>query len=296
MVRGGLGGGLAWFRRGTRATTLLALCSVAAAAGQGKVELRLKLPGSLTYVNTTDMDMLISVGGGRAPMKIKTKQVMTLRLSISGSEASNYKVVSTVADSKTTSPEKGAVPLNLAEIDKSVVGSRTTATYDSRGNLIGTAKVQGQTSEMLGQLASSMGYFSSGFMGVLYPKDPVGSEASWMTSLDLGRLLSKALNGVARPTSERIPLRYKLLKFSRSGGKQLAHIQVTMKGTINMAPTAKQGQITGSSVKANIDSKGTVQVDTATGIPQSSTMNATTSMTVDGQPFSQKMAITVKRL
>ena len=88
--------------------------------------------------------------------------------------------------------------------------------------------------------------------------------------------------GAGAPTGGKIPLKFKLESLTKSGGKTVAKIDVTMSGDMSMSPG-------GQTVKMHLQATGFFTVDVATGVTIVSDVKSTNHLAGPGMTMVQNM-------
>ncbi len=260
----------------------LAFGSAFAGTGQAKVTLKFNFKNGQKMNYDSTMSMTSSgMGGPGAGMNMKT--TMKQAIVITSASAKSFTAKTTVSDTKMTSNN----PQLQNAIGKDDRKSQSfTATYDLTGKLLSGAA--GNAS--MGQLGAS-----SGFMGANYPTTPVGVGSTWSVKLDLSKAGANSPMTANMKTTGDIPVKYTLKSFGTRNGKRTAVIGMVMKGTANITmggrPSGGNSRNAGQNMTMIMvmDGTGTVIVDVATGLVYESTLNASTTVTMQGMSFGQKI-------
>lgn len=264
--------------------------------GKGALRLRLQLGQQFSYRTVTSTSMSIARGEGSEPIELSTKQQQSILLDVEAKTDKGYKIQTTVRESKSAITQGQGAGASMEEADKSAVGKTTVATYDSRGTMIGALRgVQSGQKSNDGSIGN-MGFFSTGFLGLIYPKGEVKKGTSWTSSVDMGKALGKALGGMrAANKSGRIPIRFTILRLETSEKGVLAHIGFSMNGQVEFAPVASRGIIE-SGPLAIVRSNGKAVVPLTSGIPVRCDLAAKTEFRTSDGTSTQRVTVAMKRL
>ena len=242
---------------------LVASLSVAALGASQSVLLRYKPPVGKTMSYVYSMNMTQTVPGMASAMGFSQTLPMTLRvLSRNGMLTTTQ---TKTGQAKVTIPAGSPMAAGKAQMEAASSNKTSTTTVDELGNV---------------KSASGLGAnMASGSQGVAFPKNPVKVGQSWTSTVDMSKTMGPA-GGAGK-----IPVVYKLV--SLSGGT--ATLAVTMNGTTTMKMGAQP-------MAMRMMSKGTMAIDTATGMMKSMSMNVNTNVKLGatGQTMTMKMVMSMK--
>jgi len=274
--------------RSSRLAVLALLASTAGAAFAQKVTLQFMPPvgKNYNYVMTNDIKSAASAGLGM-------NQNISVLVSILSKSAPGTKVRMKITDVKVKSPAGSPAAANMEQVRKQMVGSTTDMVYDARARMVGTPT---SSNPRMQQMMGSMGGMGTGFMGVEFPAGPVGPGSKWNTTIDLGKVMGGAMPMMQMGKNSKIPVAYTLQKVENKGGKKLATIAVVISGKMDLS--MGQGRPGGQSMKIglNMNTKGTMVVDMATGIPSSGKSAGTVEISMNGQRSMTQTLSTTFRL
>lgn len=261
---------------------------------EGALRLKLQAGQQLSYRSVTNMSMSIARGEGAEPVVLSTKQQQSLGLAVASTSEKGYLVRTTVKDSKSAITQGQGAGASLAGADKATIGVTTESTFSDRGVAVGATRVV-RNGKATGAASGNMGFFSTGFLGIIYPKGEVKPGSSWASSVDMGKVLGKALGGM-KPAAKsgRLPIRFKLLKFEATDKGPLAHIGFSMSGQVEFAPTVINGTIE-SGPLAILRSNGKAVVQVSTGIPLRCDLAAKTEIRSSDGRSTQRVTVAMKR-
>lgn len=293
-VNFGIKGGLLPRLKGVRTLSCLCLATlVGATAWPQAITLRLNPPAGKKAVYSATTAIQMKAGANSAgPMNMDSTQRITMTLEVLSKSAKGFKVRTTISDVSVTAP-KGSMMEGMAKaIEDTTRGFTVTGLYDPLGNNVGKLEMGGKAAA--NPLASSMSNMGAGFLGVVFPSGPVSPGSTWKSSIDMKDMMGAASAGAAALSKGgQIPISYKLLKVEKRGGKTLAHILYSMKGSAEMgAPSGAKSAAT--KVTLVIDAQGTVVVDVATGFPESSAAKGRNTIRANGMDVVQTMDISMK--
>ena len=278
-----------------RTFVAVAACSLACWSAAQSVTLRLKLPvgKKLVYTNDTRMDIHMKMpknqGGPTMPddMGMTINQVTNVQ--VVSKSAKGYVTKMTIVEAKATADKGNPMGTMISGMAEQMKGSTVEATYDELGNIVGSLKTttkSGATMQM-----GQTGDMKFGFMGLICPKNAVSVGSSWSQSIDFSKVMAGNQMARGMQIGGSMPLTYKLVKVANAGGKSIATVSVTLGGTMTIGGQSAAGA---STMTAKISGGGTILVDVATGLPQTSTINLNMSMMAMGMPITQKMVMTQK--
>lgn len=284
-------------RSSVRTAVVVAACALACWSSAQSVTLRLKLPvgKKLVYTNDTRMDINMKMpktqGAPTMPENMGVTMNQVTETQVVSKSAKGYLTRMTIVEAKATADKGNPMGAMIAGMADQVKGSTVEAVYDELGGIVGSVKTTMKSGAMPQMGRSSDMKF--GFMGLLCPKNRVSVGSTWSTSIDFAKVMSGNQMGQGMQISGTMPLTYKLVKVASAGGRNMATVSVTLGGTMTIGG---QGSKTtaGGTMTAKISGGGTMIVDVATGIPQTSTIKMTMNMNAMGVPVTQKMVITQK--
>lgn len=254
------------------------------------VKLALNLPQGSKYtykstiVQSNDM-------GGQSKAQAMT-QTMTQVVQVVKRTGANHRIKTTITDVKSSGGGEQMASMH-SQIQKSLKGSTIEADYASTGK-VSNMKTGGTENAQMMKMMRSL---DIGFMGMMYPGKAVAVGAIWNGSIDMKKILADipGANMMKVTSGGTFPVRYKLAGVKNVGGKQMATIAVSVNGNMSLTmDMPNQGGQQGQKMdmKLALTSNGTIQVNTANGLPTYSTSNSTMKMNMMGMDMTQKITST----
>jgi hypothetical protein len=271
---------------GSRLAFVLFPLAVSATGSALTVVLRFKPPvgAKRSYTSTMTMSMSASspTPGMKGPMTftmvtptemrvVKRQEGMTTIETKSGKPKVTFPPNSVLAPMKASMESHG--------------GGTSSVTMDEFGKLTAVSVVsKGQPSMDTGPMAKSM---TTGLQGVSFPKQAVKVGDTWTSSLDMGKMISAAAK--AAPSSKPMLVTFRLAAIENQGGKRLARIAMTMKGSMKI-------DASGQSVPISMSMSGYSLIEADTGLTVGTAMTSDSTFTVMGNTMKQHMVMTMKSL
>jgi len=262
--------------RVVRLPTLVSLIALSGLAGATrppeaeKISLRFKPAPGAKFKYDVSSKMSQDFGGQTTDSTSKS----TLSFEVLSSDDKAVKIRTTIEDISTDNAMAAAM------IDQAK-GKSFDGTYDDHGR---TKEIKGDGSQFAAMAAEALG--GAGFLGVVFPDDPVDTASIWSSKLDVGKMVQAMSPGGDGSAGAAIPITFKVMGFTDEGGKKLVSIDFTIKGSTTMT-------VQGNDMSMKVDSSGTVVIDAATGLVQSETVKGKNTVEVGGNTIDQDVSMTM---
>lgn len=282
------------FQNSLRSLAVAGIFMAAAASMGQSVLLRLNLPvgKSMKYTMTNKMTST-SPGGGGSPMNLDMTQKIDTTMKVLSKTAKGHKI-QTVVDKATVSAPKGsAMASQASQMGSSMKGASYSAIYDAQARMVAGSL---ESTGAMGRAMTQMGAMNAGFLGVEFPAKQVAPGATWSSSIDFAKLMAGMGPAANMKANGKIPIKYKFAKLENRGGKQIAHVNYTMIGNVDMAMGGNNAQANGMKIKVGINMAGKLQIDVASGAPLAGASGGTTSINFGTMNMGQKMAVSFKQV
>jgi hypothetical protein len=163
-----------------------------------------------------------------------------------------------------------------------------------------TGKTSNMSTTASGQakmMVSMMQALDAGFLGIVYPTNPVGVGSSWSATLDLTKMMGAIPGGSMMKivSGGKIPMKYKLLGIKGSGNNRVAGLSISGAGSMTMQVTPPQGQGQPQKMTMKFNTSTSAKVDVATGMPSTMDGNATIVMQIMGNTMTQHLKVKMVR-
>jgi hypothetical protein len=272
----------------TLSLALLATGVFADASAQ-KISLRFVPPVGKTFNYVASNDVKGAAGG---PQIGNMGQTMEMAVSILSKSAKGTKVRTKITGVKVKAPAGSPMANRSKAMQDQLKGLTSELVYDARARMVGTASA---SDPRMAQVMGRMGSMGAGFLGVEFPAGPVGPGSKWNSSIDIGKLMGAAMPGMMKPTrGGKVNIVYTLQKLEKKGGKNLARVAMTMNGSvdldINMGAQGSQPM----KMSMSLSMKGTILVDTKTGMPTSGESKGTIGVKMPQGSMDQNLTSTFK--
>jgi hypothetical protein len=175
-------------------------------------------------------------------------------------------------DAPAGSPFAGAMKSQMAKGEK---GESATIQIDRH---FGMHNVTGKASSM-----------SNAFGGMSFPTHALRIGDSWVTSVDLSKVMGAMGGGVGAPAGGKLNIKNRLTAIRQINGATIAMIATS---TDTSMPIGAGGQ----SMTMHLTGQGSCSIDVATGMFQSMTMPMDMSMAAQGQTFNMHMNESMTRV
>lgn len=249
--------------------SLAALCLASLALSQS-YSLRLIPPKGAKVTMTTSVTMRQSLkasgpatkGQAAQGMNMDMDQKVVQTMSVVSTSAKGVTIKTSIDDVRATAPAGSMMAGQVSNMQQ-MKGTSFEGTYDARGRSVGKLTASGVTPQVSQMMNRYSGF---GVMGFEYPAGPVHVGSKWSSKIDFAQLMGGMMPGMIQPgKASTVPMNFRIVRFERRGSRTLAHIGYTMKGKMDFSMNAQQGKP--MKLDLDTDAKGTIVVDSATGLP-----------------------------
>lgn len=223
------------------------------------------------------------------PVEINTRTDQLMKVTKATGAA--FTVETTILDSKVLgSGDKEGMGTMVAGQMTQVKGTKTSANYTPLGKPTSAAGAAPSTDQMLNDFGRALG-----FQGLVFPGKPVKVGDSWNSVVSLDRAmgaLAKTMGGSAKMDS--IPVKTTFVKVEQAGNKKVGVFNIVMAGRPKMSATG--GKAGSLGMQLNINSKGEIKIDLASGLIINSNVTVENSFTFSGAGMGQANGMKMSQL
>jgi len=243
---------------------------------QTAVQLQLNPALNSSYKYRMIQTMSQSMGPGMNS-KITTNVEMNMLYTAAGK---NFNQKTSITSAKATAPKGDMMEKMAAQMEKSMKGVSTTSVMDRQGNILST-----KSSGVQGQLGGGL----SGLSGMNFPKTPVKPGSTWVTVVDLGKILKDSLPGQAKGTMK---ITSKLVSISGT----TANISMSGTGAMNIPNPGGGAKGAPTNMKLNLGLTGMSAVNAKTGIILNSKSTVRSTMDFGSGKMTQTIVISLTKI
>ncbi|RYG19407.1 hypothetical protein EON82_21495 [bacterium] len=268
----------------SRIVFVLVPLALSATGSAQSVLLRLKPPvgAKRSYISKMTMTMSSSapMPGMNGPMVITTTTPMEIRVV---KRVGNVTTMETKTGKPTvTLPKNSPMAGMKSQMEKQGGGVVGTVSINEFGEVKGfDAKGSGQNAAMAQQMSGGV---LSGLQGVSLPKRAVKVGDTWSSSIDMGKAVGMGMG--APGASQKMPVTFRLASIENKGGKRLARVAMTMKGSMKVNAGGQQVPIT-------MNMSGHSLFEIATGLTVGTSMTSDSTFAVMGNTMKQHMVMSM---